>query len=106
MRSLLRATACASAIAFLLAGMQGSAQQPAAAPPAAAPPAQPPDRQQPPQTQQQPQPPATPPERPVFRAGVNFVRVDVIVTDKAGNFVMDLTQDDFEVTESNAPQKV
>ena len=37
---------------------------------------------------------------------MNFVRVDVIVTDKAGNFVMDLTQDDFEVTESNAPQKV
>jgi VWFA-related protein len=97
MRNLLGATACAGIIAFLLAGTHGSAQQPAAAPPA-----QPPDgqAQQPPPQQQQP-PPA-----PIFRAGVNFVRVDVIVTDKAGNFVTDLTQNDFEVTENNAPQKV
>jgi VWFA-related protein len=99
MGNLLRATACAGIIAFCLAGINGSAQQQ----PAAASGAQPPDgqQQQPPaQQQQQPTPP------PIFRAGVNFVRVDVIVTDKAGNFVMNLTQDDFEVTENNAPQKV
>jgi len=82
-------------MAFLLAGIQGSAQQQ----PAAAPAAQPPDGQ--PQ-----QPPQQQPAAPIFRAGVNFVRVDVIVTDKAGNFVMNLTQDDFEVTENNVGQKV
>src|SRR5262245_15238512 len=97
MRNLLRATACAGIIAFFLAGIQGAAQQPAAAPAT-----QPPDAQQQPPPQQQPQQPSS----PIFRAGVNFVRVDVIVTDKAGNFVMDLNQDDFEVTENNAPQKV
>ena len=97
MRNLLRATACAGIIAFFLAGIQGAAQQPAAAPAT-----QPPDGQQPPPAQQQPQQPSA----PIFRAGVNFVRVDVIVTDKAGNFVTDLTQNDFEVTENNAPQKV
>src|SRR5262245_23312278 len=97
MRNLLRATACAGIIAFFLAGINGSAQQPAAAPAA-----QPPDGQQPPPAQPQPQQPPS----PIFRTGVNFVRVDVIVTDKAGNFVMDLTQNDFEVTENNAPQTV
>ena len=57
------------------------------------------------QQQQPSQQPQTPPA-PIFRAGVNFVRVDVIVTDKAGNFVMNLTQDDFEVSENNVAQKV
>ena len=35
------------------------------------------------------QPPA---DQPTFRAGINFVRVDVIVTDGKGNPVTDLTQ--------------
>lgn len=55
------------------------------------------------------QAPATPPaetEQPVFRAGVNFVRVDAIVTDKQGNPVTDLTQDDFEVIEDDKRQTV
>ena len=41
-----------------------------------------------------------------FRAGVNFVRVDVIPTDKSGAFLADLTAKDFEVTELGKPQKV
>lgn len=60
-----------------------------------------------------PQPPPPPPQAPdadpdqqVFRAGINFVRVDVIVTDREGNPVVDLTQDDFEVFEDNKPQTV
>ena len=53
-----------------------------------------------------PQPPSPPPppsaggaaagpsraEQPIFRAGINFVRVDVIVTDRQGNPVTDLKQ--------------
>src|SRR6185369_9763305 len=59
-------------------------------------------QQQPPQQQQQPQPP----DQPVFRAGINFVRVDVIVSDKNGNNVADLKQSDFDVTEDGKPQSV
>ena len=36
---------------------------------------------------------------PVFRAGINFVRVDVIITDKNGKQIGDLTEADFDVTE-------
>jgi VWFA-related protein len=75
----------------------GSAQEPAP-PQAPAPP--PPDAQA-------PAPPADAAAgQPVFRAGINFVRVDVIVTDKQGNPVMDLTQADFEVFEDGKPQTV
>jgi VWFA-related protein len=51
------------------------------------------------------QPPADP-GQPVFRTGISFVRVDVIVTDKQGQPVTDLTQADFEVQEDNKPQTV
>ena len=51
-------------------------------------------------------PPAAAAGQPVFRAGINFVRVDVIVTDKQGNPVSDLKQEDFDVLEDNKPQKV
>jgi VWFA-related protein len=57
-------------------------------------------QQAPPQGQAQPQRP------PVFRAGVNAVRVDVIVTDKNGNPVSDLTAADFEVLEDGKPQQI
>ena len=40
-----------------------------------------------------------------FRTGINFVRVDVIVTDKNGNPVNDLKPDDFEVTEQGRPRR-
>jgi VWFA-related protein len=45
--------------------------------------------------------------QPVFRTGINFVRVDVIVSDsRTGELVTDLTQADFEVTENDAPQTI
>lgn len=43
---------------------------------------------------------------PVFRGGIDYVRVDVIVTDKAGNPVSDLTQTDFEIVEDGKPQTI
>jgi VWFA-related protein len=57
------------------------------------------------------QPPAAPAggdsaDQPVFRAGINFVRVDVIATDRQGNPVDGLTRDDFEVFEDGKPQTV
>ena len=42
----------------------------------------------------------------MFRAGINFVRVDVIVSDKNGNPVGDLKPEDFEVVEQGKPQTV
>ena len=50
-------------------------------------------------------PQAPSPEQPVFRTGINTVRVDVIVTDRQGNPVTDLTLEDFEITEDGKPQK-
>src|SRR5262245_53964382 len=47
-----------------------------------------------------------PPDQPVFRTGINFVRVDVIVSDRNGASVSDLKQTDFEVTEDGKPQSV
>ncbi|PYR62897.1 MAG: hypothetical protein DMF91_05255 [Acidobacteria bacterium] len=64
--------------------------------------AQQPQPQQPPQ--QPPPPPTTQP--PIFRTGINFVRVDVIVSDKQGNAVADLQPGDFDVTEDNKAQKI
>ena len=49
------------------------------------------------------QQPAAP---PVFRTGINYVRVDVIVSDKNGANVADLKQTDFEVLEDGKPQAV
>ena len=43
---------------------------------------------------------------PVFRSGINYVRVDAFVTDEDGNPVFDLTQDDFEVYEDEVLQTV
>jgi VWFA-related protein len=61
--------------------------------------------QQPPQEpQQQEQQPA--PGQPTFRTGINFVRVDVIVSDRSGNPVTDLLQADFEVFEDGKPQAI
>jgi VWFA-related protein len=62
--------------------------------------------------QDQPPSPAAPPsqgdqqQQPTFREAINFVRVDVIVTDGKQQPVMDLTQADFEVLEDGKPQAV
>ena len=61
------------------------------------------------QQQQQPPPPPTPervPGQQPIRSGINFVRVDVIVTDKQGNPVLDLAQDEFQVAEDGKPQAI
>ncbi|MSO62921.1 MAG: VWA domain-containing protein [Acidobacteria bacterium] len=69
------------------------------------------DRQEkpaPPPSQEKPaaQTPVTPDSgQPIFRGGVNFVRVDVIVTDRQGNPVNDLKLEDFEIAEDGKPQK-
>ena len=41
-----------------------------------------------------------------FKAGINFVRVDVIVTDRSGNPIHDLKPEDFEITEQGKTQKI
>ena len=41
-----------------------------------------------------------------FQVEVNYVDVDVVVTDAQGNFVTGLTRDDFEVFENGKPQKI
>jgi VWFA-related protein len=76
------------------------------------------------QSPQQPTPPAPTPQpaqapaaqtpaaqtpgdqQPVFRTGINFVRVDAIVTDRQGNPVADLKPADFEVLEDGKPQTI
>jgi len=77
------------------------------------PPTAPPGQQPPPKTETKPPAPAPAqapqPQKgqaPVFRAGVNVVRVDIIVTDRQGNAVTDLTQSDFEVREDGKPQVI
>ena len=46
------------------------------------------------------------PQGPTFQVSVNYVDVDVTVTDAAGNFVSGLSRDDFQVFEDGKPQKV
>ncbi len=41
-----------------------------------------------------------------FQIEVNYVDVDVVVTDEKGNFISNLTRDDFEVFEDGKPQKI
>lgn len=89
MASSIRTIAATGALAVALLGLSGDAQQ----------------RQQQPAAQPgTPQPPA--PQPPVFRAGINFVRVDVIVSDKQGSPVDDLQAADFSVTEDGKPQTI
>src|SRR3954453_2410174 len=65
-------------------------------------------RQQPasstaPVSQQQPNDSQQP---PTIRRGINYVSVDVIVTDKDGKQVLDLTQNDCSVAEDGKPQTI
>jgi VWFA-related protein len=50
--------------------------------------------------QQQPAPSAT------FQIQVDFVDIDAVVTDERGNFVGDLTKDDFELLDDGTPQEI
>ena len=43
---------------------------------------------------------------PAFRGGIDFVRVDVIVSDKKAQPVTNLTENDFEVLEDGKPVKI
>ena len=45
-------------------------------------------------------------ERPTFRSGVQYIEVDVRVTDKDGRPVRDLTADDFTLLEDGKPQPI
>jgi VWFA-related protein len=86
-------------VAALLAVPLALALQAQNAPARQTPPSPPPEQAQPP-------PPEQAQQTPTFRADINFVRVDVIVTDKQGNPVHDLKQEDFEVTEDGKPQTI
>ena len=86
MRTTLTRVFVAGCLAALTAGAGVLAQQPA------------------PGAQQPAQPPAAP-DQPIFRGGINTVRVDVIVTDKQGNPVTDLKLEDFEIQEDGKLQK-
>lgn len=55
---------------------------------------------------QTPPPPPDPQQRPVFTARIDTVTVDVVVTDRQGNPVTDLTAADFTITESRTPQTI
>jgi VWFA-related protein len=83
------------ALAVPMSGQTSGVQAPA--------PPQQPAASQPPATDQ---PPADQPSRPTFRAGIDFVRVDVIVTDKKGQPVVDLKPEEVEIFEDGARQEV
>jgi VWFA-related protein len=68
--------------------------------------AQAPAVQQPAQQGQQPQGEPAAAQQPTFRGGIDFVRVDVIVTDGKEQPVTDLKMEEFEVTEDGKPQTV
>src|SRR6266853_6676902 len=89
-------TAIAVASLLALLGLRGHAQQSQAKP----------AQQSPPQGQVQPPATDQPQQPPTFRAGINFVRVDVIISDNKGNPVADLQSADFDVTEDGKPQKI
>lgn len=93
----IRAVATACVLALGVLAVNGGAQSPPVA-----------TRDAGQQQAQPPQPPAPPNEQqpPLFRAGINFVRVDVIITDQKGNAVGDLQPGDFEVIEDGKVQKI
>src|SRR5215470_18104980 len=57
--------------------------------------------------QDRPQSPAAQPgSTPVFKTETKLVPVDVVVTDKKGNYIRDLEQKDFKVWEDNKEQTI
>lgn len=92
--------------AVVTAGRPDASQTPQ--PPAEPQPASPPTTQAPPPTTppaQEPAPTTDRAQQPI-RRGINFVSVDVIVTDGKGEPVLDLKPEDFVVTEDGKPQQV
>ena len=57
-----------------------------------------------PPARQAPQPPAQTP--PTFRVDVNYVEIDARAADAQGNFVSDLTENDFQILEDGARQTI
>jgi VWFA-related protein len=55
---------------------------------------------------QQAQPAPQPPAQPTFRTEANYVRVDVYPTNRDGTPASDLRQEDFEILEGGALQKI
>ncbi len=51
-------------------------------------------------------PSAPAPQTPTFKTRVEYVEVDALVTDQQGQFVRDLTKDDFQVTEDGKRQTI
>jgi VWFA-related protein len=47
-----------------------------------------------------------PPSSATFQVEVDFVDVDAVVTDERGNFVSNLTRDDFELLDDGKPQEI
>jgi VWFA-related protein len=45
-------------------------------------------------------------QQPTFKATVEYVEVDAIVSDRQGNFVRDLKKEDFQVLEDGKPQSI
>jgi VWFA-related protein len=73
---------------FAATGLTAGQNPPAQQPPAPSPP--------PPQAQQQ----------PTFKVRVDYVEVDVVVTDRQGNLVRDLKKEDFQVLEDGKGQSI
>lgn len=88
-------------VAFALAAAAVPAAQ---TPPTQPPPVQAPPAQNPPAGAQQAA--DQQPQRPVFRVGVDSVSVDVVITDRQGRPVDDLTPEDFEIREDGKPQQI
>src|SRR5262245_65747218 len=53
-----------------------------------------------------PGPTAQGPDTPTFRVQVDYVEVDVFVTDQQERFVRDLKKEDFQVFEDRKPQTI
>lgn len=51
-------------------------------------------------------PAPTQPQQPTFRVQVDYVEVDVVVTDRQGNLVRDLKKEDFQVFEDGKAQTI
>jgi VWFA-related protein len=81
----------AHALLLTLLAPPTGAQQPQSAPPQSAPPARPASQDD---------------EDEVVRITTNLVQMDVVVVDKKGRQVTDLTAEDFEVYEDKRPQKI